>query len=205
MPRALYWDTLDPYHYVRLARGRDGVELLVVGGEDHRTGHADDGGERHRRLEAWMRERFPLEGAVVARWSGEIQEPADGLACIGRSPGPHPNVMVATGDSGNGMTHGALAGILLSDLILERHNPWAELYDPARVRLRSLGAWAIENLKTGAQYADWLSPGEVVSVDQIEADDGAVVRRGITRSPPIATTRGRSSPARRSARTSAPW
>jgi len=124
VPRALYWDTLDPYHYVRLARGRDGVELLVVGGEDHRTGHADDGGERHRRLEAWMRERFPLEGAVVARWSGEIQEPADGLACIGRSPGPHPNVMVATGDSGNGMTHGALAGILLSDLILERHNPW---------------------------------------------------------------------------------
>jgi glycine/D-amino acid oxidase-like deaminating enzyme/nitrite reductase/ring-hydroxylating ferredoxin subunit len=176
---ALYWDTLDPYHYVRIARGGEGVELLVVGGEDHRTGQADDGAERHRRLEAWMRERFPLAGAVVARWSGQIQEPADGLAFIGRSPGPHPNVMLVTGDSGNGMTHGALGGILLGDLLLGRENPWAELYDPSRMRLGSIGDWTLENIKTGVQYADWLSPGEVGSVEQIQAGDGAVVRRGL--------------------------
>src|SRR5206468_12452554 len=42
--RALYYDTPWPYHYVRLATPRDeaGAELLIVGGEDHKTGQADD-------------------------------------------------------------------------------------------------------------------------------------------------------------------
>src|SRR5207247_1455335 len=41
VPPALYWDTLDPYHYVRLAPGRR-EDHLIVGGEDHKTGQADD-------------------------------------------------------------------------------------------------------------------------------------------------------------------
>ena len=73
VPRALYWDTDVPYHYVRLARGGDSsAELFISGGEDHRTGQADDVEERYARLEAWTRERFPVEGERVfagrARW-----------------------------------------------------------------------------------------------------------------------------------------
>src|SRR5205085_10314018 len=58
--RALYWDTGDPYHYVRLQRDKDDqYDVLIVGGEDHKTGQANDGHERHSRLEQWTRERFP--------------------------------------------------------------------------------------------------------------------------------------------------
>src|SRR5688572_26992450 len=76
--KALYWDTADPYHYVRLHD--DGVdELLIVGGEDHKSGQANDGRERFARLEQWMRERFPMAGTVELRWSGQVMEPIDGV------------------------------------------------------------------------------------------------------------------------------
>src|SRR4051812_19904459 len=84
--RALYYDTTWPYHYVRLSTPRDnsGMELLIVGGEDHKTGQADDAENRWGALESWMRERFPAAREVVDRWSGQVFEPADGVAFIGR-------------------------------------------------------------------------------------------------------------------------
>jgi hypothetical protein len=88
IPRALYWDTLDPYHYVRLQTGSEtGVhDLLIVGGEDHKTGQSDDAADRYARLEAWTRERFPMIDQVSYRWSGQVMEPIHGLAFIGRNP-----------------------------------------------------------------------------------------------------------------------
>ena len=44
-------------------------------------------------------------------------EPVDGLAFIGRNPGDERTCYIATGDSGNGMTHGTIAGMLITDLI----------------------------------------------------------------------------------------
>ena len=58
-------------------------------------------------------------------------EPVDCLAYIGRNPLDEDNVFIATGDSGMGMTHGTIAGMLLTDLILGRPNPWEKLYDPS--------------------------------------------------------------------------
>jgi glycine/D-amino acid oxidase-like deaminating enzyme len=145
IPKALYWDTgnqkskesIKPYHYVRTQEREkdDKYDLLIVGGEDHKTGTIKDEKEinnRFERLENWMRNRFPVKGPLVYRWSGQVMEPADGLAFIGRNPGPDKNVYIATGDSGNGITHGTLAGIILSDLISGKNNPWAELYSPDR-------------------------------------------------------------------------
>src|SRR5690606_42012023 len=76
---ALYWDTADPYHYVRFDETR---QLLIVGGEDHKTGQADDGTQRFERLAQWAHELFPSAGAVRWRWSGQVMEPVDGLAFI---------------------------------------------------------------------------------------------------------------------------
>ena len=83
---ALYWDTGDPYHYVRLQPIDAGHDLLIVGGEDHKSGQADDIEQRHPRLEAWARERFPGMGEVLYTWAGQVMETVDGLAFIGRNP-----------------------------------------------------------------------------------------------------------------------
>ena len=187
---ALYWDTSDPYHYVRLQPASNdqlggdnaaALDLLVVGGEDHKSGQADDMEERFERLERWMRDRFPAAREVEFRWSGQVMETQDGLGFIGRNPMDAPNIYVATGDSGMGMTHGTIAGILLSDLIGGRRNPWAELYDPSRIRTGAAGEFLKENLNVAAQYASWLTAGEVASVDEIAPNSGAILREGLTK------------------------
>jgi glycine/D-amino acid oxidase-like deaminating enzyme/nitrite reductase/ring-hydroxylating ferredoxin subunit len=181
VPRALYWDTGDPYHYVRLETV-SGHDVLIVGGEDHKTAQADDGLERFSRLEAWARERFPSAGRAEYRWSGQVMEPVDGVAFIGRNPGDAPNVYIATGDSGMGMTHGTIAGILITDLVMGRESPWEALYDPSRKTARALGTYARENLNVAGRLAvDYLSPGEVDSADEIPAGEGAILRRGLTK------------------------
>lgn len=183
--RALYWDTPDPYHYARLqsvpaSGGAPAHDLLIVGGEDHKTGQETDTlVERFARLESWTRERFPAMEAVEYRWSGQVVEPLDGLAYIGPNPGDEPNVYIATGDSGMGMTHGTIAGILLTDLIAGRPNTWADLYNPARLKVGALYEFAKENINVTAQYTDLVTGGEVSSVDEIPNGEGAVIRRGI--------------------------
>lgn len=176
--KALYWDTLDPYHYVRLQE-MDGTDLLIIGGEDHKTGQEDDMDARFSHLEAWGKQHFPSMGAIEYHWSGQVMEPVDGLAYIGRNPLDSPRVFIATGDSGMGMTHGTIAGILLTDLICGRENPWTDLYDPSRKSPKAGVEFAKENLNLVAQYADWVKGGDVSSVEQIANGDGAVLRRGL--------------------------
>jgi glycine/D-amino acid oxidase-like deaminating enzyme/nitrite reductase/ring-hydroxylating ferredoxin subunit len=177
--RALYWDTPNPYHYVRLQRETSARDILIVGGEDHKTGQADDFEERFARLRAWTSERFPKLEQTVYCWSGQVMEPVDGLAYIGRNPGDASNVYIATGDSGNGMTHGTIAGMLLRDLILGKNNEWATLYDPSRITLRAAKEFVSENLNVAAQYGDLLSGGKIDNPQEVSPNSGAIQRRGL--------------------------
>lgn len=179
----LYWDTGWPYHYVRVYRGgaRDGADLLIVGGEDHKTGQKDDADARFATLERWTDEHFPMMEHVEYRWSGQVMEPVDYMGFIGKNPGPDEHIFIATGDSGNGMTHGAIAGMLLTDLVLGRRNPWAFLYDPSRISLRTLPEFAKENLNVAAQYRDWVTGGDGGDYERIVPGQGAVVRKGATK------------------------
>ena len=184
VPSVLLWDApaslWDPYHYIRVERGQD-FDVLIVGGEDHKTGQQHDGAQRWGKLEQWTRNRFPMAEEIEYRWSGQVMEPVDGLAFIGRNPADADNVFIATGDSGMGMTHGTIAGMLLTDLIMKRQNPWADLYDPSRKTLRSLKDFAQENINVAAQYTDAVTPGDVESVDDIAKGAGGIVRKGLSK------------------------
>ncbi len=183
--KALYWDVADPYHYVRVQTGEQAGgsehDLLIVGGEDYKTGQKDDAAGAHARVEAWARERFPMIESVEYRWAGQVMETMDGLAFIGRNPLDENNVFVVTGDCGMGMTHGTIAGMLLTDLILGRLSEWEKLYDPSRKTLRAAGEYLKENLNVATQYGEWLALGGDSSVEQIARDSGAVIERGFKR------------------------
>ncbi len=177
MPDALFWDTHDPYHYVRFQPGEQS-DFIIVGGEDHKSAEANDGEERVRKLEDWARGYFPRMGDVTHRWSGQVQEPIDGAAFIGLNPG-NDCVFVVTGDSGQGMTHGALAGLLIGDMIRGHDNEWSELYQPNRAMAQSPLAYVSENLTALKGLGEFLLPGEVDSVDEIKPGEGAIVRDGL--------------------------
>ncbi|RNI27480.1 FAD-dependent oxidoreductase [Rufibacter immobilis] len=184
IPTALYWDDSDPYHYVRLGSiaGEENLdsEILIVGGEDHKTGQSN--GDEHERfdcLEEWTRKKYPMVQEMVFRWSGQVMEPVDYMGFIGRNPGDEKNVYIATGDSGHGMTHGTIAGILITDLICGRVNPWEKLYDPGRITLSADSAkeFLKENLNVAGQYLDWVKPAE--KEEEIAPGTGAIVQKGV--------------------------
>lgn len=151
LEKALWWDSgnmetnaeIPPYHYVRTESLNSTHDLLMVGGEDHATGLADaehiPEEKRYKILEAWGREHFPQMEDLIYKWSGQVMEPMDSLAYIGHNPLDKDNVYIVTGDSGNGMTHGTIAGLLISDLITGKDNPWKDLYSPSRFKLFKAG------------------------------------------------------------------
>jgi Rieske Fe-S protein len=181
VPLGLYWDTEDPYHYLRLQPTAHG-DVLIVGGEDHRVGRFEGSPEeRWEALETWTRTRIPGFGPLVARWSGQVMHALDGLAFIGRNPLDASNVFVATGDCGTGMTHGTIAGMLLSDLVVGVSNVWAQVFDPARSPLRAPLEYLRHNVETFTGWAAWLTPGDVSSVEELPRGQGAIVRSGLTK------------------------
>ncbi len=168
--RMLCYDTVKPYHYVRLERGLgplQAADLLIVGGEDHPTGGSDDAEKRWRALERWTRARFPMSGRIAYRWSGQVFEPHDGLACIGRDRGTS-HLSIITGGSGSGMTYGMIGAMILTDLWSGRKNPWAELYDPARTIRKGM--------RETRASAD--EPGAAADAEQAAPRSAATIRRG---------------------------
>lgn len=189
LPPILHWDGLweddVAYRYLRVLEGAslsgEQDDLLIVGGEDHKTGQGPDGDQPYRNIEEWTRQHFPMCGAVERRWSGEVMETADGLGYIGHNAVGRKNVYIVTGDSGNGMTHGAIAAQLIPDQIMEKENPWKSLYDPARkIGMHALPAYSRENLNTLAQYTDWFRQGDVANESEIQPGEGAIVLKGLS-------------------------
>ncbi|MGC4081546.1 MAG: FAD-dependent oxidoreductase [Vicinamibacterales bacterium] len=174
VPDALWWDTIDPYHFVRLEPRRD-HDLLIVGGEDHKTGQEANTQARYRRLDDHLHRLVPT-AAIAHRWSGQVIETPDGLPYIGENA---PRQYAATGYAGNGLTFGTLAGIMTADAILGRENPWTDLFDPGRKALRH-GAW--DYLKENADYPyymirDRFAGVEAKSLREVPRGHGAVIER----------------------------
>jgi Rieske Fe-S protein len=178
LPDALYWDTEDPYHYVRLQKGPGRTDFLLAGGEDHKSGEADDADKRLARLQAWARELIPGLGAVTHEWSGQVLDTVDYAGFIGRDPGSE-LIYVAMGDSGQGLTHGVMGAMLNASLISGEQNPWADLYAPGRTPLKAAKNYVSENLTAVKNLSEYLAPGELSSLDQLKAGQGAIIRRGL--------------------------
>ncbi|MBV9346794.1 MAG: FAD-binding oxidoreductase, partial [Pseudolabrys sp.] len=178
LPDALYWDTMDPYHYIRQQPGPGGADYLITGGGDHKSGEADDAWARFEAIEAYTRRLIPQLGKEITRWSGQVLDTPDYAAYCGLNPG-NKHVYVHTGDSGQGMTHGPLAGLLIADLITSGKSPWQKLYEPSRKPTRDLTNYARENMTTIKNFAEYLAPGEVSSYAQIKKGEGAIVREGL--------------------------
>jgi glycine/D-amino acid oxidase-like deaminating enzyme len=169
------YDTADEYKYVRLTACDEKDDYLIVGGCDHAVGQEPASAERFQELETWTRERFPQAGTVDYRWSGQIQEPVDFVAYIGKNPGQE-RVYIVTGDSGDGLTHGVLAGRLIADEIDGKQNDWASLYSPKRLGsiIKTLPSMIKHDVQINLQYARLLST-DIEDIGQLGLGCGALL------------------------------
>ena len=179
----LLYDQAEQYKYVRLTECDDKDDYLVVGGCDHKVGQEDTGG-RFAELEQWVRARFTRAGSVDYKWSGQIFEPVDYMAYIGKNQGTKHSYIV-TGDSGNGLTHGVLAGKLIADEIGGFKNPWSQLYDPRRMAslAKSLPSMLSHDLEINTQYKRFLQT-DITDIEDLVPGTGGVLNKGFSQ--PIA-------------------
>jgi glycine/D-amino acid oxidase-like deaminating enzyme/nitrite reductase/ring-hydroxylating ferredoxin subunit len=174
VPDVLLWDTADPYRYFRVEPHRD-HDVVILGGEDHKTGQASDTAERYARLEQALAALAPGVD-LTHRWSGQVIETPDGLPYIGATA---EHQYAGTGYGGNGLTFGTLAGMMIADRILGRANPWSDLFDPARKAVRH-GLW--DYLKENTSYPYYLirdrfAGAEGRSLRSVKRGEGKVVER----------------------------
>ncbi|RQG92693.1 FAD-dependent oxidoreductase [Natrarchaeobius halalkaliphilus] len=185
-PDGMYYRPGDNYRSVRTHRDDDG-ELLLVGGENHKTGQGGSTEERYRRLLRWARERFPIT-SVDYRWSTQDYQTADRVPLIGRAGPGTENVFVATGFRGWGMTNGVAAGRLLAELIDGERPAAAGLFDPLRLTpTASLASTVTENADAASEFAtEWLRTMLSPDLSTLETGEGRVFRH---RGTPVACAR----------------
>lgn len=176
----LYWDTESPYHYIRVYQEKDS-DILIIGGEDHKTGKENNPEERFEKLEEWSAKHFNIQERPVYNWSGQVMEPVDGLSFIGKDPENKNHVYIITGDSGMGITHATFGGMIIRDLIIGKENIWSELYDPGRITLKSAMEYIKQGANTVSQYIDHISAGDVNIDDEIKTGNGALIREGFNK------------------------
>ena len=176
IPEALFWDTRDPYDYLRIDR-HHGFDYIVYGGEDHKTGQKKKTQKAHFRL--WQRlKKIAPEAHVDHRWSGQVISTADGLPYIGENA---ERQFIATGYCGNGITFGTIAAMMARDWATGTRNPWTDLFAVDRKKIKG-AAW--NYLRENKDYPyymikDRLARAEANSVRELKPGEGMIVgRRG---------------------------
>ncbi|WP_207432075.1 FAD-dependent oxidoreductase [Sabulibacter ruber] len=151
-PEGTFWDFNAMHHHsMRTYVSDQGEPYLLILGEPHKVGHKEDNEESFQKLEQFVRERFDVKN-VEYRWAAQHYKPADSLPYIGRRDNDT-EIYVGTGYEADGLTFGTLAGMIISDLILGRENPYAEMYSPTRHNpKKAAGKFIKENVDVMAQY-----------------------------------------------------
>ncbi len=174
-PDAVVYDMNDPYHYYRTQEVK-GIPYLIVGGEDHKTGHEENTEGCFRRLESHIRSFFDVK-EVSYKWSSQYFEPADGLPYIGNLPAHAGNMYVATGFGGNGIIYGTFSAMLLSDLIVHGVSDYAELFDPNRIKpIAGFANFIKESADVVGKFIGGLFPKEdIETLSSLAHNEGRVV------------------------------
>ncbi|KAF2853252.1 FAD dependent oxidoreductase-like protein [Plenodomus tracheiphilus IPT5] len=171
---ALFYDSAEIYKYVRLTECDEKDDYMVVGGGDHKVGQEDTVAP-FTELEEWTRTRFPQATTIDYKWSGQVFEPVDHMAFIGKNQG-NKHIYIITGDSGNGLTHGVLAGKLIADSITEQPNPWISAYDPSRIvsMAKSLPSMISHDIQINSQYKRFLQ-SDITDIEDLVPGEGGVL------------------------------
>ncbi|QHW34876.1 FAD-dependent oxidoreductase [Paenibacillus rhizovicinus] len=174
-PGGMYLSAEDPKRSIRSAEMSNGTNLIIVGGQSHKTGQGICTIHHYEELQKFAENHFRMK-KISYRWSAQDLVTGDKIPFIGRITASSPNVYIATGFRKWGMTNATAAALLIKDLITENPSSYEELYAPSRaVSLKTIGSFISDNV----DVAKHLISGKLEHVtrrpEQLENDEGAVV------------------------------
>ena len=172
-PQGMYIGVGKGYRSIRTTPTDDGGTLLIVGGEGHKVGSEEATDERFRRLESYLQETFGVTAEY--RWSSQDFVSFDKLPYIGAITPAHQHTYVATGFSLWGMAKSVISAMVLTDRILGRENPWADLYDSTRATPFVTPTSIQQNLEVGAHWVGDRFKGLFDSTDNVAPGEGKLV------------------------------
>jgi len=172
VPEALFWDTRDPYDYLRVDR-HPRFDYIIYGGEDHKTGQKKRTKKAFVRLWQRLKKIIP-EASIDHRWSGQVICTPDGLPYIGQNA---ERQFIATGYCGNGITFGTIAAMMARDWATGRNNPWTDLFAVDRKKLKGAAWNYIRENKDYPYYMikDRLARPEADSVGDLKPGNGMII------------------------------
>jgi glycine/D-amino acid oxidase-like deaminating enzyme/nitrite reductase/ring-hydroxylating ferredoxin subunit len=173
VPAALFWDTSEPYYYLRVDPYAE-HDYVIFGGEDVKTGQEDDANSVFQRLTARLHSLLPM-ATIQHRWLGQVVETDDGLPFIGENAHRE---FIATGFCGNGFTLGTLSAMMARDRYFERKNPWFDLFRVDRRPFHG-GLWRYVQENLDYPYymvRDRFARAETDTLDAVQKGEGKIVR-----------------------------
>lgn len=174
-PGGMYLSAESPKRSLRYTP-MNGENLILIAGEKHKTGQGIDTLKHYEALQEFGQETFGLE-EITYRWSAQDLTTLDKVPYVGTITPHHPTLLVATGFRKWGMTNGTASAKLLSDIVLERENPYKALYDPSRFNADpSIKEFLkINGDVTKHLIKDKFKPGDK-EIEDLKNDEGAMVR-----------------------------
>ncbi|MDQ6422411.1 FAD-dependent oxidoreductase [Paenibacillus sp. LHD-117] len=174
-PGGMYISAEEPTRSIRSAASSDRTPLLIVGGQNHKTGQGICTINHYEALQAYASQHFNASD-IAYRWSAQDLVTGDKIPYIGRITASSPNIYIATGFKKWGMTSGTAAAMLISDLIQEKNNEYEELFAPSRsLSLKTLKNLVVDNF----DVAKHLVGGKLEMVrrkpEDLAPDEGSAV------------------------------
>lgn len=161
LPEGMYITAENPGRTLRTQPYKDG-ELLIVGGEHHKTGHGENTYMHYERIKDFARSNYTVQ-EILYRWSAQDYTSMDNVPLVGRITSKRPNIYVATGFMKWGMSNGTASAALIRDLIVKGESPWEEVYSPSRF---TPGASAKNFIVENADVAKNYVTDKLVPIDE---------------------------------------
>lgn len=152
-PEGNFWDLDEPHHAISThSVSAPQPELLMVAGSHHKTGQGGDTKAHYKELENFLRQNFSVTETAY-QWSAQHYQSADDIPYIGLANRFAKHTYIATGFFADGLVYGTVAGIIVSDLMLEKENSWTKIYCSNRFTPQASAAFLVkENANYIAQY-----------------------------------------------------
>ncbi|KZZ83590.1 FAD-dependent oxidoreductase [Bacillus sp. SJS] len=174
-PKGMYISADDPVRSLRSAE-EDGEQLVLIGGEDHKTGQILNTEQCYEALAEFGEEQLDMT-EIRYRWSAQDLKTLDGVPYAGPITKEHPNILITTGYGLWGMTNGTAAAQIAADSIMGKKNPYAELYSPQRPGNKTAAVQFIkQNTDTAKEFVKGKLKRSQEKAEDLGFDEGARIK-----------------------------